>query len=238
MILNSFKRFEKKYLLDGPQRDSILSSINEHMSLDEHNRDGELYTLYNLYFDTDHYDLIRASIGGPYYKEKLRLRSYKSMDDGSNEVFIEIKKKIGGIVSKRRTSIPLSDAMRFAETGLCPNTDNYIDHQILSEIQDLLTRYELSPKWFIRYERLAYIGNEDKSLRVTFDQNIYTHQNGANNGFPLLSDEKTLMEIKFSDTIPIWLARALSETKIFPTHFSKYGQAYEKYLKSNLRRSS
>jgi len=48
-------------------------------------------TIRNLYFDTDHYRLIRRSIEKPTYKEKLRLRSYGSAASDS-PVFVELKK--------------------------------------------------------------------------------------------------------------------------------------------------
>ena len=52
-------------------------------------------------------DAIRHSISKPYYKEKLRLRSYKLPTNTNDKVFLELKKKINGIVSKRRLSLPL-----------------------------------------------------------------------------------------------------------------------------------
>jgi len=47
--------------------------------------------------------LIRHSVSKPRYKEKLRLRSYgvPSLDA---KVYLEIKKKVNGLVNKRRRS--------------------------------------------------------------------------------------------------------------------------------------
>ena len=39
------------------------------------------------------------------------------------------------------------------------------------------------------------------------------------------------MEIKIPQAAPFWLSRALSEAGIFPTHFSKYGAAYQAMLR-------
>ena len=41
------------------------------------------------------------------------------------------------------------------------------------------------------------------------------------------------MEIKIPGTTPLWLARVLSENAIFPTHFSKYGAAYQIMLRED-----
>lgn len=35
------------------------------------------------------------------------------------------------------------------------------------------------------------------------------------------------MEIKIPGAAPLWLARALSDAGVFPSHFSKYGAAYQ-----------
>ena len=35
------------------------------------------------------------------------------------------------------------------------------------------------------------------------------------------------MEIKVAGGMPLWLAEALSELQIYPTSFSKYGNAYK-----------
>ena len=63
-------------------------------------RYGETAIL-NIYYDTPENLLIRRSIEKPYYKEKLRLRSYYSPAAPDSSVFLEVKKKIGGIVAKR-----------------------------------------------------------------------------------------------------------------------------------------
>ena len=37
-----------------------------------------------------------------------------------------------------------------------------------------------------------------------------------------------IMEIKTLSSMPLWLVRSLSELKIYPTSFSKYGSIYQK----------
>ena len=42
------------------------------------------------------------------------------------------------------------------------------------------------------------------------------------------NDEKNIiMEIKANGVIPLWLAKALSSAKAYPTSFSKIGKVYE-----------
>ena len=52
----------------------------------------------------------------------------------------------------------------------------------------------------------------------------------GSDGEPLLEDGQVLMEIKIPDAAPLWLARMLSELKLFPTNFSKYGVCYKEHI--------
>ncbi|MNR56017.1 hypothetical protein D3C85_1765040 [compost metagenome] len=42
-----------------------------------------------------------------------------------------------------------------------------------------------------------------------------------------------LMEVKAEKTIPVWLAKMLSEHRMYRTSFSKYGNEYKKMLKAS-----
>ena len=42
------------------------------------------------------------------------------------------------------------------------------------------------------------------------------------------------MEVKVSNAIPDWLVKKLSELQIYKTSFSKYGRAYQNFVKSQL----
>ena len=96
-IQSSFQRFEKKYLLTQAQYGLLLDGMSRYLRPDDYGR----YTICNIYYDADNYQLIRASLEKPVYKEKLRMRSYGVPADGDN-VFVELKKKFHGEVYKRR----------------------------------------------------------------------------------------------------------------------------------------
>lgn len=83
------------------------------------------HTICNVYFDTESYELIRASIEKPPYKEKLRLRSYGTLQDDS-QVFIELKKKYDGVVYKRRIPVSLSEAEAYLYEGMKPEKQSQI----------------------------------------------------------------------------------------------------------------
>ncbi len=54
-------------------------------------------------------------------------------------------------------------------------------------------------------------------------------------GQAVLPQEQTLMEIKVPGAMPLWLCDLLSENRIYPTSFSKYGACYRDYLYPRMR---
>ncbi len=230
-IQYSFARVEKKYMLTRTQRDALFNRIGSHLKADAH----PTYTICNIYYDTDDYRLIRASIEKPVYKEKLRVRSYGVPGEG-DAVFVELKKKFDGVVYKRRvtTELPLVEPFL---TGLLEK-DAF--GQIGKEIDWFQRRSKTVPKVFIGYDRTAFAGIEDTELRVTFDTNLRWRTRNldlayGDHGQLLLPQDAVLMEIKLPGVCPLWLGRALCELSIYPTSFSKYGACYQQYLLPQLQ---
>lgn len=102
MAIEVFNRHEQKYFLDTYTFLKVLDIMDKYMQPDKYNIDHKPYTISNIYFDTEDNYLIRASLSKPKYKEKLRLRSY-GVPNADSKVFLEIKKKVAGVVNKRRT---------------------------------------------------------------------------------------------------------------------------------------
>ena len=221
--IDVFKRTEIKYILSRDQYRKLFSFLEGFAKVDEYGKTR----INNIYFDTSNYKLIRTSLEKPIYKEKLRLRTYGSTNDNTNS-FIEIKKKYDGIVYKRRVSGEYKRAYDYLVNGAKPLDDS----QISREIEGFLYMYEgLRPAMRISYDRVAMAGIKDKDFRVTFDTNIQWNKNDLDlrkdaDGIPILKDGQYMMEIKVANAMPIELTRKLSELKIFPASFSKYGRGY------------
>ena len=106
MAVEVFNRVERKYLLEEDVYEKLKKRLEEKMEVDSYNRGEKFYSIMNIYYDTPSDELIRNSLEHPVYKEKLRLRSY-GVPQMEDLVFLEIKKKFGGIENKRRTSYML-----------------------------------------------------------------------------------------------------------------------------------
>ncbi len=216
-----FKRYELKYLLSIEQYRLIKSIMLDYMRGDKYGESD----ICNLYCDTPDFLLVRRSIEKPFYKEKLRIRSY-GVAKKDADVFVEIKKKYDSVVYKRRIATDEKSAVKM----LAGNTVS--DSQIGKEIDYFAKLYSgIQPQMFISYRREAFYGIDDNDFRMTFDRSILwrTYDLSLKSGIygqPILPENKILMEIKTAAAIPLWLVKVLSKNKIYKTSFSKYGTAY------------
>ena len=228
-----FRRREKKYLISSEQGATLQRLITSYTTVDQQ---GE-YLIRDLYYDTANWDIISKSIEKPSYKEKLRLRLYDECNSES-QGFLEMKRKYDSTVYKRRIAIPSGELKNRGVREIVSE----LDSQIAREINYYLRTNQVSEKIHITYKRIAYTGIKDDGLRVTFDKGIAFHLCSLNNnnlweynpddyyGGQILNDNQMLMEIKTMGAIPLWLVDALSEKRLLPVSFSKFGVSYAKYI--------
>ena len=223
-----FKRYELKYLFTSKQVNEFIKLLNNFTKPDVFHKSS----IRNIYYDTPTFLLIRRSIEKPEYKEKLRVRTYQTINN-DQEVFVELKKKYKSVVYKRRVTLPYSKAISFL------NKENIDESsQVINEIKYVLDFYhDLKPMIFLSYERESYIGLDDENFRITLDKNIIWRDYDVDltkdiYGENILNDDLVLVEIKTNTGYPKWLVDFLSENKIYKTSFSKYGNVYARIVNS------
>ena len=215
-----FKRYEIKYQLNDAQRTRLERVMAEHMVADEYGPS----TVRNIYYDTPSHLLARRSSEHPYYKEKLRVRSYADAR-ADTPVFVELKKKCDGIVYKRRCTLPLRDANDLLMGKREPQD------QIEREIAFAAHRYEgLAPAMYVAYDRVAYYAADDHEFRMTFDRAVRCRWDEVSLGETpdttvLMPADMSILEVKCAQGMPLWLVDFLSAEGIRKQSFSKYGTA-------------
>jgi len=231
LAIEVFNRYEHKYMLDRETFEEVIKILDEHMDMDSHNIDHTPYTIANIYYDTPDDFLIRTSLSRPEYREKLRLRAY-GVPEVDSKVFLEIKKKFNGIVNKRRTKLKLSEAYSFVASGKAPEPKDYMNIQVLHELEYFLKVYNLSPKLYLAYDRIAYFEKDNNDLRISFDMNIRSRRydlalEKGDYGERLLPEGTYLMEVKTSLAKPLWLTHMMADLDIKRKRFSKYGTEFK-----------
>ena len=232
MAILSFRRIEKKYIVTEEQKRALIAIISEYMDLDPFCKNESTYRIQNIYYDTPTNELISLSVRKPRYKQKLRARKYL----GTQQYYLEIKKKCEGVVGKRRLSVTKEELDDFILRGIKPKRESFIDNHVIGEIEYLLSLYKVQPSTFISYERLGFFARNDHELRLTFDSKIHAKRNNFewdqdDYEVNLLEEGLYVLEIKYIQNFPLWLVQALSKLKIYPHSFSKYGTEYLRRIK-------
>lgn len=231
MAITTFVRKEKKYLITEEQRRQLLEILPKYMVFDKYCQNGNMYTVNNVYFDTPTFNVIRNSLSKPAYKSKLRIRTYITKAQDDDVAFLEMKKKITGVVNKRRIVAKLIELENFINYRIRPKNISPHQKQVFDEIEYTLNDEKSVPAVYLTYKRIALFGRNDSNIRVTIDEDILARTDNPSlredrYGKALLPEGHYLMEIKISGAFPLWLAHILTELNIHPTSFSKYGKFY------------
>ncbi len=232
MAISTFKRYERKYLVDGDTLQKIMPTLLEYMDSDPYCIGGKEYRIYSVYYDTPNHDVIRQNSSKPVYKEKMRVRSYYEHNEPDEKVFMELKKKNEGVGNKRRIKLRNREIAPFINEGILPETKDYLSAQVAKELQYFLKMNPVQPALYVQYDRMAFFGKEDKNFRMTFDRNLRTRRSNFTLGESeedefLLPENTYIMEVKILGAMPLWLTHLLSEYSLFSRGFSKYGARFK-----------
>ena len=233
-------RIEYKYLAPTALLERIRADILPYVSLDEPpvTPSSAEYTVRSVYYDTPRFDCYEEKADGLKMRSKFRVRGYGRRRTDSL-VFLEIKRKCENFIKKHRAPLLHSDLDAFFASR---DIDRYIiamsgtDLERSDAVRFLYHygRHGIRPAVLVVYDREAFFGKFDSSLRVTFDKNI----RGAL--FPSLEalyDEDRLqrvmphhfvLEVKFFRcALPAWVQSLVKRYELQRLALSKYAMCLE-----------
>ena len=197
------------------------------------------YTVRSVYFDTPRFDCYEEKVDGLKMRNKFRVRGYGRDGSRSSVVFLEIKRKSESFIKKHRAPLAPEHLDAFFATR---DVDRYIigGPGQSREKEDALCflyhfgRHGLRPTALVVYDREAFKGRFDSSLRVTFDKNV------RGTPFPSLDelfDDTNLkgampgsfvLEVKFFRyALPSWVRSIIARYELPRLALSKYGMCLE-----------
>lgn len=165
------ERHEAKYLIHPSQVQPIRDFIQPFCQPDDNAR-GERpeYQVTTLQLDTPDLALYKAKEHESLHRFKVRIRTYGT--DGTCPVFLEIKRKIKGVIVKSRATIPghlWSPDIVLDPGPVIPFKTVREEHNYLSFVR-LVQELGLRPVVLVRYQRESYMGRYDNYSRLTFDR--------------------------------------------------------------------
>jgi VTC domain-containing protein len=228
-------RIEYKYLAPQALLGRIRADLSRYLEADRPPvaPPSPEYTVRSVYFDTPRFHCFEEKLGGLRLRNKFRVRGYGCWRDDSL-VFLEIKRKCDAFVEKHRAPLRHRDLEAFFATR---DIDRYIvatsgtDREKQDAIRFLYHygRNAIRPVIRVVYDREAFLGKFDSSLRLTFDKNIRAARSPS---LDALYDEDSLVpsipnhfviEIKFFRcALPAWVPALVQRYELPRLAISKY----------------
>jgi SPX domain protein involved in polyphosphate accumulation len=227
-------RLEYKYLVSMSELGELRRMILPHVEMDPYAaaRPNNEYTVRSIYLDTPDLAFCHEKLDGLKERAKFRIRGYNEYSPAA-PVFLEIKRKTGMAVVKKRSRLLYQNLIPFLETS---NIEEHIP--ALAEYEDardnagrFLFHYHnqaLRPSVTVAYEREAFYFKFDHGLRITFDKNLRSHNNVTLNS--LFQETQALyalpnrfvLEIKTNSGLPQWVRLVLNRLDLHYEAISKY----------------
>jgi len=236
-------RHELKFYLPISMIDQIRPLIANHVQHDPYCADqpDNNYTVRSIYFDSDDLLFYHEKIDSVKTRRKLRVRTYNTQETDSI-AFVEIKRKFGRVGCKDRLMLPL-EKVDHAMNGVKPETvlgenPNFKDRSVLGKIRYLLNMKRLHPVVLITYDREAFLGQRDPTTRVTFDRNIRSLLNPTmeqlfdESALVQFEDHQFVLELKFNEAMPGWMAVLIRKLNLRSESYSKYCTGLDVWMKN------
>jgi SPX domain protein involved in polyphosphate accumulation len=171
-------RFEYKYVipnerLEAIRRDLLPFMVHDPYALREKNHQ---YTVRSIYFDTPRLDVYHEKIEGLHMRRKLRIRTYNKKHDDST-AFLEIKMKVNQRGMKHRAAVRSDDIPDFLrlkspEQFILTDGNQAVAQDRARRFLFHIIRASMSPVVLVTYEREAFLGRFDRTLRITVDRHL------------------------------------------------------------------
>ncbi len=235
--IQSFSRYEFKFLLNKKKTELIEKECQNFLKLDKNINDkfDNRYFVRSLYFDNLNSSNFYEKVDGMKNRKKYRLRTYSKINDSLNIIFLEMKGRINQRTYKKRTEIQSKDLdifldkKRYTELLDIYGKDNLVINNFLFDTY----RKNIFPRVLIDYRRRPYINHNGLNFRLTFDSNIKSSKTDR------LFDEKnllsweecragyTVLEVKFERSITPWFHRIIQNYNLERLSISKFVMGIE-----------
>lgn len=214
-------RHEYKYLISRADAELLKRRLPHIMERDSHAGPTGRYTIRSLYFDDFAGTAFYDKVDGVNYRAKYRIRFY---NHDLSHIKLEKKEKLGHLTRKTAQTITQADAQSL-ESGRTVSPDTH--GGLISELQQKIAFPGLRPRVVVDYDRTPFICR-DGNTRITLDEDVRTKPYtaklcaSAEAMIPVLEPDQVILEVKFDDFLPGYLADALADIPRTAMAISKF----------------
>ena len=212
-------RHEYKYLISQPEAELLKCRLAGVMRPDPHAGPTGQYTIRSLYFDDPHFAAYDEKMAGIRDRVKYRLRCY---DYNTGFLRLEKKEKQGELTRKQGQTLTLQQAADLQKGNYRVTPGD----TLLEELHRQMA-VGLRPAVLVDYDRTPFVCSAGQT-RITIDENIRTKPYDADLWashtamIPVLEPNQVVLEVKFNDFLPGYLAQALEDIPKVHLAVSKY----------------
>ena len=214
-------RVEKKYLVTDADLMLLEQRLKTVMNKDIHQM-GDRYEIRSLYFDDVWETGMNENEAGVDHRTKYRIRTYGVE---SEVIHMEIKEKLRGMTKKTACDLSKEECIQIMKGDICMRFD---ERKPLNQLYVQMRCNNLIPKTIILYERSAYV-HPVGNVRITFDRNIMASSccndffdEEISNLVSILPKGIHVLEVKYDELMPDYIAEQLEIGILHQTAFSKY----------------
>ena len=233
MDLNSKKyRHELKYCINKLQFEEIKNRLSFLLTKDKNTKENGSYFIRSLYLD-DYYDTNYYQVlDGISKRQKYRIRYYNY---DTSYICLEKKDKMNNMTNKTSCVVTKEQVENLLKGKL--NIERQND-KLLNEFILKTKFYGYKPVVIIDYHRFPFI-YEAGNVRITLDYNIAIDYDinhffeKYNSNIPILEKEMGILEVKYDEILPNYIAWMININTLQQTSYSKYlnGRNRQKQIK-------
>lgn len=215
-------RHEYKYLISRADAELLKLRLPHIMERDPNVGEAGQYTIRSLYFDDFSGGAYFEKVDGISERTKYRIRFYNY---DSSLIKLERKEKHGTLTRKAAQTITKNDAraLEYTLSTGCPDNPE----GLTEELRLACNGKGLRPRVLVDYDRTPFVCHSGNT-RITIDENLRTRPYIAHlfasprAMIPVLDPDQVILEVKFDDFLPGYLAAALSDIPKAPMAISKF----------------
>lgn len=232
----AWRRFETKYVVTAAQAAELSQFCRRYLEPDRFAARAPqgTYPILSVYLDSPRRDLLRHTLEKRLHRFKLRIRTYRPPQFTSGvpgPAFLEIKRKDEGVSHKFRACVQEVDPFLLMRAdfeapdwigALSPEEQRYA-----AEFCALSAALQAEPAVAVFYRREAYETTWGGRVRITLDRDLQAGiiepgTGRARSWWPVLREPRLVVEIKYDNACPFWLAELLRRMQVVGRASSKY----------------
>ena len=208
--MNKGFRHECKYLISAADAQLLKLRLKHIMEIDSHAGPTGRYTIRSLYFDDLAHSAYYEKTDGINIRSKFRIRIYNY---SLHSIKLEKKEKLGNLTRKTAQTITKDQAHSL---NWDPRPELVGDGCLMDELAINIRCRHVRPMVLVDYDRTPFICR-DGNTRITLDENLRTRPFCADLAassaamIPVLENGQVILEVKFDDFLPGYLADALRD---------------------------